>query len=395
MAINPLRRVDVHMHIIFCVTMYVTFMQKQGLERLIRKDVIESISWKPPVGRRPFIRLDLNEGHGFINKAILKQLKNIDEFTLVSYPEYEDMHSAVAAYCDMRLENICLTSGSDHAIQMLLNLFFTAGDHVVIPAPTFFVYFSTLKLVGVQPDVILYKNGTDTFVFPYKETLKAITPKTKGLLLCNPDNPLGCSIPRDELIELIKKCHGYKIPVIIDEAYAEFSGYTATDLISTYDNVIILRTFSKAFGLAGIRLGYVIAAPSVIEQLIKLRLPWAVNHFAVHAGMVALKNLPHFKKELENTIERRKRLSIIIKNKGVDRNMSCYDTDTNFIVIKSDEHEKFIDYLKKNDILVNDISHYPHSGRLVEKCLRMGIPSKKDYPAVEKAIDTFLSGVGV
>jgi histidinol-phosphate aminotransferase len=360
-------------------------MQKQDLERLIKKHVTESVSWKPPMGRGSFIRLDLNEGHGFINKAILKELKNISEFTVTSYPEYENLNSVLAAYCGVHEDNICLTSGSDHAIQMLLNLFFTEGDRVVTPAPTFFVYFSTLKLVGVQPEVILYKKDSERFIFPLQETLAAITPTTKGLLLCNPNNPLGSSIPKDELIMLIKKCHEYKIPVIIDEAYAEFSGFTAVDLISTYTNIVILRTFSKAFGLAGLRLGYVIASPLIINELVKLRLPWAVNHFAVHAGTVVLKNVSHFKRELAGVISRKEKLTKILRKSG----FFCYDTDTNFLIIKSDKNKQFIGHLKINGILVNDVSHYPHSDNLLENCIRMSIPSKKDSKILEKAIRSF------
>ena len=361
-------------------------MQEQNLERLIKKYIVDSVLWRPPVDRKSFIRLDLNEGNGFINRNILNQFKKIDPFVISSYPEYETLNHALAKYCAVEEKNICITSGSDHAIQMLVNLFFCEGDHVVIPSPTFFVYFSTLKLMGVTPQVILYKKNEKQFVFPFEETLRSITPKTKGLLLCNPSNPLGSSIPKDQLLKLVRKCNQYKIPIIIDEAYAEFCSSSAVNLISKYSNVIIIRTFSKAFGLAGLRLGYVVADSSVIKQLTKLRLPWAVNHFAIHVGNIVLNNLSYFNNEVTRAIKRKAELAKLITKKG----LSCINTGTNFLVVEVDKHEEFVNHLRKNDILVNDVSHYPHSGDLLENCIRMCIPAKKDYNKVKRTIETFL-----
>ncbi len=362
-------------------------MQKQDLERLIRKHVTDSSSWKPPTGRKSFIRLDLNEGYGSLTKTILSALKKFDAFTVTAYPEYEELNSALAKYSQIKKENISITSGSDHAIQMLLNLFFNEGDHVVAPSPTFFVYFSILKLIGAESEIIAYTTNNDLFVFPFEKTLSAITSKTKGLLLCNPNNPLGSSIPHNQMTALVKKCYEYKIPVIIDEAYMEFSGITAVDLISKYSNLIILRTFSKSFGLAGLRLGYVIAHPSVIKELLKLRLPWAVNHFAVYAGIVALKNAGHFKKELASTLTRKAKFVAFLK----EENIFCYKTDTNFIIAKIKNQKKFIKYLNLKGILVNDVSAYPHSNGLFKDCIRINIPSKKDYNKVVKTISDFQS----
>ncbi len=362
-------------------------MQKRDLKKLIRKHITESVSWIPPVGRKSFIRLDLNEGYGSLKKNILSDLKKFDSFVVTSYPEYDALNTALAKYTGMNKKNICLTNGSDHAIQMLLNLFFNEKDRVVVPAPTFFVYFSTLKLIGVKTDVIIHSSDSQTFVFPFEKTMEAITPKIKGLLLCSPNNPLGFSIPHHQMIALLKKCHIHKIPVIIDEAYFEYSGISTINLISKYSNVIILRTFSKAFGLAGLRLGYVVAHPNVIEELIKLRLPWAVNHFAVHAGVIALKHLSSFKKELAITLARKKEFTSFLRRQGI----FCYKTDTNFLIIKVNDHKKFSEQLRARGILVSDISHYPYGGSLLENCIRINIPTKNDYNRVKETISQLSS----
>jgi histidinol-phosphate aminotransferase len=270
---------------------------------------------------------------------------------------------------------------------MLLNLFFHKGDEVIVPAPTFFVYFSLLGLIGASAKVIPYKDENDRFTFPLKETLNAITSSSKGLLLCNPNNPLGSSIPEQEMIALVEKAHAFGIPVIVDEAYFEFSGSTAVALLDRYDNLVILRSFSKSFGLAGLRLGYVLAHQNIINELVKLRLPWAVNHFAVHGGIVALKHQKHFKEKITETLETKKSLIDFLEGEG----LQCYKSDTNFIIAKFPAVKDLALSLKRHGLLVSDVSHYPHSGDLFANALRITVPSQADFPRVQKIFEESLT----
>src|SRR5947207_590094 len=116
-------------------------MKKEYLKKLLDQRVLESKVYQPPTNRKNSVKLDLNESYFFLDQKILKELKKFDYFTLSSYPEYEELTKKISKYSNCKTEEILLTNGSDHAIQMLLNLFFHEGDEVVIPSPTFFVYF--------------------------------------------------------------------------------------------------------------------------------------------------------------------------------------------------------------------------------------------------------------
>jgi histidinol-phosphate aminotransferase len=184
----------------------------------------------------------------------------------------------------------------------------------------------------------------------------------------------------------VEKAHAFGIPVIIDEAYFEFSGSTAAKLLDHYDNLIILRSFSKSFGLAGLRLGYVLAHKNIIDELVKLRLPWAVNHFAVHGGIVALKHQKHFKEKIAETLETKKSLIDFLEGKGAQ----CYRSDTNFIIAKFSAAKHLVEALKRRGLLVSDVSHYPHSGDLLANALRITVPSQADFPRVQQIFEESL-----
>ena len=356
-------------------------MKKEHLERIIEPAILRSKHQPPQIGRKGMIKLDLNESYFYLNDEIIEKLKKFDYFTLSSYPEYENLNSKIAKYSGRKPEEVCLTSGSDHAIQMLLSLFFHKGDQVVVPAPTFALYFYMLKIIGADAKGILYKDLGEKFDFPFEETMNALTSSSKGLLLCNPNNPLGTKISNEEVEALVCKVHSLNIPVLIDEAYYEFSDNDSSSLLDKYDNVVILRTFSKSKGLSGLRLGYVLANKNIINELQKLRLPWAVNHFAVHAGEIVLEPdyNEYFKEKIKETVERKKELIQFLRQKGQE----CYDTEANFILLKTNDPTDMSERMKKSGILVKNMSGYPFGEKLLEKIVRINIPSKEDMASLK------------
>lgn|SRR3989344_2463449 len=331
--------------------------------------------------RKNFITLDLNESYYFLDGKILNKFKKFDYSVLSLYPEYDQLTKMLSKYAGCKEENICLTNGSDRGIQMLLNLFFKAKDEVVVPSPTFSVYFSVLKEIGVKPKMLKYKLKDKKFLFPFEETLKSLNTNCKGLLLCNPNNPLGSSISQKQIEMMIKKAKSLSIPVLIDEAYFEFSKKTSLSLLSKYNNVIILRTFSKAFGLAGLRLGYIMAHKSIIQKVEELKLAWSVNHFAVHAGEIVLKNLPYFKNKIKRAIKIKKEFIIHLQKTG----LKCLDTEANFILIKSTKNN-LPELFKSKRILVKDLSKYPFQNGLLNHTVRANIPSEKDLKYIKRVL---------
>ena len=249
-----------------------------------------------------------------------------------------------------------------------------------MPSPIFFVYYHFLKIKEVVIRDILYTEENGKYRFPFEDTLKALDGGVRGLILCNPNNPLGNSIPENEFVELIKKTNELDIPIIVDEAYFEYSNVNATKYLSEYKNLIILRTFSKAFGMSGLRLGYVIADPEIINELEKLRLAWSVNHFAVHAGITVLSEVSYFKKKIQEQKKIKEELYNLLSERGIQ----CYETDTNFLICKYPNHLDLVSHLSENRVLVNDVSHYPYSGDLLKNSFRINAPSEKDLNILKK-----------
>jgi len=351
-----------------------------SIKRLIKKSILEASLYKPPVDRKAFIKLDLNENYSVLNDKIMAKLKKFDTFTTSSYPEYQKLIPLVAKYAKVPESYVSLTNGSDHGIQLLLDLFFSKGDAVVIPSPIFFVYYHFLKIKEAIIKDVLYTEKDGRYIFPFKETYEALNNKTKGLVLCNPNNPLGSSIPKDEFIKLLDKTKRLDIPVIVDEAYFEYSDADSTKYLVKYDNLIILRTFSKAFGLSGLRLGYVIANPEIIKELEKLKLTWCVNNFSVHAGITVLREVPYFQKKIREQKKIKKELFDLLSSKGI----KCRETDANFLVCKHPDYKSIISKLNKKKILVNDVSHYPYSGDLLKNAFRINVPSATDLKILKK-----------
>src|SRR3989344_8828891 len=155
--------------------------------------------------KKDFVRLNLNESYYFLNEEILKELKNFDNLTISSYPEYKNLTELVAGYCNFKFNQILITNGAEQAIQLVIQTLFEKDDEVLLPAPTFPVYYSSLDLIGAKPKIVLYKEDENNFIFPFPEILNSINEKTKGILLCNPNNPLGCSIPENEITAILQK----------------------------------------------------------------------------------------------------------------------------------------------------------------------------------------------
>ncbi len=351
-----------------------------AIKRLIKKSILEAKAYKPPINRKDCVKLDLNENYAVLNEKILLKLKEFDKFTISSYPEYSDLIPLVAEYAGVADDYILLVNGSDQGIQLLIDLFFEKGDEVVIPSPVFFVYHHFLNINQALIKDILYIEENGEYKFPFRETLESLNGNVKGLILCNPNNPLGNSIPEEELKELLEKTKELDIPIIIDEAYFEYSDADATKYLSEYENLIILRTFSKAFGLSGLRLGYVVANPEIINELEKLRLAWSVNHFAVHAGIVVLDETSYFKQKIQEQKKIKEMMYDLLCSKG----FQCYKTDTNFLVCKHPNYLDIISRFNENKILVNDISHYPYSGNLLKNTFRINVPSEEDFNRLKK-----------
>ena len=345
------------------------------------KTILKSKRWVPLTGRQNFLKFDLNENYNLFDTNFLKKLKVFDNFIINCYPEYDKLLSLLSKYSQLTQKNIAITNGGDQAIDLVLRLFFNSKSRIVMPSPVFSIYDHTFSTLGCKVKHISYIDNNNHFDFPADETLKLLD-TCDGIILCNPNNPLGSSIDEKILLKIIQKSSKLNIPCIIDEAYYEFYGKTSANLIKKYKNIVIIRTFSKFFGLAGLRLGYVLANENIINELLKIRGPWDINHFAVFTGEIALKNIDYFSKKLEKFLMLKNEFEKFLIKQGI----KFYKTETNFLVLKPKNKQELVKKLNESKILVNDISEYPFNFNLLKNSVRITTPNNKKDLGTLKSI---------
>jgi histidinol-phosphate aminotransferase len=292
---------------------------------------------------------------------------------ITCYPEYDEFLELLSAYTGKHCNQITLTNGADQAIDIVIRLLFTNKSKIILPSPVFSFYRHTLSLIDAEIVAVPYDISNDAFIFPTDKVLKSMD-GADGIILCNPNNPLGSCIEDVDLSLILEKAKNLSMPCIIDEAYFEYSGKTYTDKLDEYSNLIIIRTLSKNFGLAGMRTGYVLSDHYLCEQLLKIRGPWDINHFAVFTGTLALKNREIFEIALEEFKQRKNALTNVLKS----HDFIVFESSTNFLTAKLSNVSEVIKYLKSNDILISDISNYPDNFGMLENFVRITVPDFKE-----------------
>lgn len=329
------------------------------------------------------IYLDKNESYFFLNPNILSELRSFDEIVVTTYPNIEELKELIAQHAGHPVQKILPCHGSEQSIRLTIMSLFKPEDKVVLLSPAFVAFDYALEYTGIKPVVISYEEYQDQYVAPIEKIIASINEDVKCLMLCNPSNPLGCVINEDDLFKIIQHAQKFNTLVIVDEVYSKFSGISCNELAKKFDNLIIFRSFSKEYGLAGVRLGYLIATPDIIKRLDNARrMFWPINHFALHALKVILKHLDHFDTQIKNTKLRRDELIAFLRQLG----LKCYDSETNFFIVKSDKKKEIMEYLASKNIFVGEVSYFKHGEHLLQKAFRISVPSPEDK---EKLMEHF------
>ena len=332
-----------------------------------RKAVIEMQEYAPPISdREKYLRLDFNENIIGCSSKVLKALKDIKSSDLATYPDYKKLRRALADYCSINANEVLPTNGTDEAIKTIIETYIEKGkDEIIIPIPTFamFKFYAQLNEAIIKEIEYNYD-----LRFPIQRVLDELNKNTKIVVLVNPNNPTGTSIKERDIIKIIEKSQKNNAIVLIDEAYYQFTGKTDTPLIKKYDNLIITQTFSKAFGLAGLRLGYIISNENNIKNIQKALSPYSVNNAAVKCAFAALKDLDFVKKYAREVKESKTILYKALAFLGI----KYYRSDANFVLLKIGEKvEFFCQKLREYGILVRNRS----GDQLLEGCVRITLGS--------------------
>lgn len=305
-------------------------------------------SYNPPLaGRKTFsgILLDFNERtlspSSKVQKAVIDFLKSNQ---LQLYPEYGELEKKLGKYVGTDKDQILVTNGSDQAIDLIFRTFTEAGDSVIIPSPSFAMFYQSAQIVGNKVLSPLYKR--EDLSFPLEELLGMINESVKLIVVCNPNNPTGTLVSTGDIEKIARKAPN--AITLVDEAYFEFSGITVVSLIKKYPNIIVSRTLSKAFGLPSLRIGYIVASKIYINELLKVRGPYDVNMIAYTASLAAFDDIWDIRRYAKEVMTKSKPMVEKFFN---ENDITYYPSSANFILFKPNNNQSE-ELLKGNGILV-------------------------------------------
>lgn len=298
------------------------------------------------------------------------------------YPEFvpQSTTEALARFTGWTEDGILIGNGSNELIAAGLAVILGAGSRVVIPQPTFTLYklFSSV----LQARVVTVLSNPADFSFDV-DALEAAAGDASVTVVCSPNNPTGNLLPSEALERLLRATRGV---VFLDEAYHEFSGQTALHLLPKYPNLIVLRTFSKAMSMAGLRFGYLMAHPEIAKEIHKAKLPYNVNVFTLAAAELVLER-PNIMKDVIQTLiaERQRLIAEVRKRPGVE----AFDSCANFFLIRTQRSARdLFDALYAQGVLVRDVSGYPMLERVLRVCVGKPEENNRFLTALDRALET-------
>ena len=282
----------------------VKMMIKPGFQKLVPYVPIEPtdvLSKRADVAPENIVKLDGNENPYGCSPKVNQALSRYPSFNIYPDPMQRELRQALEKYIGVPSSRIVAGSGSDELIELILRLFLEPGDEVINCPPTFGMYPFCTEVCG---GTVVNVPRLDDFSLDIKQIIKAINKRTKVIFLASPNNPSGNIAVNDDIIELVKQ----KLIVVVDEAYAEFSGSTITPLLSDYPNLFLLRTFSKWAGIAGLRVGYGIFPETIVDYIIKIKQPYNINSAAQIAAQASLDDNNYLRDTITAIVNERKRL---------------------------------------------------------------------------------------
>lgn len=314
------------------------------------------------------VKLDANESPYSLCEEIKVELSNwineSENFNIYPDTDSSELREEIAKFWTVEKENIICGVGADQLIDCILKLMIEVNDKVMMPTPSFAMYkIATVMNHGLPLEFDLnddYSYDTNKIIEMYKEK------NPKLLILCTPNNPTGNVMAKNEIKKVLENV---QCPVIVDEAYAEFNGETVIDLINEYENLIVLRTFSKIYGLAGLRVGYGISNYKMINLISIIKPPYNLNTFSQKAAIEVLKHDAVYKKRVNKIMEEKKWLEEALK---LISDIKVFDSNANFILIKSSVNDLGCK-LKEKGILIRSFKTHDK----LMNCHRISIGSRE------------------
>ncbi len=313
-----------------------------------RKAVQQMHEYHPPLAGRRGLRLDFNENTEGCSPLVLARIREITADDLARYPEREPVEAIAAAHLGRAREQVLLTNGVDEGIHLLCETYLEAADEVIVVTPTFSMYEIFAEATGAN--VVRVQCGED-LRFPTERVLAKITAATKLIAVASPNNPTGGVASRDELLA-IAKC-APAAALLVDEAYYDFHGKTLMPDVGAEPNLFVARTFSKAYGLAGLRIGILAGPREQMPMVRRVSSPYSVNAVALLALPAALADGEYVTSYVAQVKAGRARLERELTQTGI----RWWPSEANFVLMRIGErHREFVAAMRQRGILVRDRS---------------------------------------
>jgi histidinol-phosphate aminotransferase len=297
-------------------------------------------------GREGSLRLDFNENTVGCSPRVLRTIRTLSAERIAMYPEYEAATKRLAKYFGVRPSEMTLANGADGAIAQIAQTFLDPKSHVLEVAPTFPIYRFYLEIAGARTQTLRYDAD---FNFPVREVLAALRQQPRIFFLANPNNPTGTRLDRSVIRKFIEASP--KTLIVLDEAYYEFSRETVLPWIRRYPNLVVLRTFSKAAGMAGLRLGCTFACEELMQWIRRIQDPFPVNVAALVAAEAVARDLVSIRRYVAEICKSRELLVTALKKLGVRTMPSA----ANFVLADfGADAPRILTELKKRGILLRD-----------------------------------------
>ena len=335
-------------------------------------------AYRSPSAGLTGLNMNMNENTAGCSQRVFRKLSSLTAEEVSRYPHRDRDEEIVARFLGVTKEQVVLTNGVDEGIHLICETYLREEDEAILVVPTFGMYAIYIQATGAK--IVTIGMHAD-FSFPIDEIIAAITPRTRMIALANPNNPSGTAAEPKELLRIIEAAPN--AAVLIDEAYFEFYGESVLPYVSKYDNLFVARTFSKAYGLAGLRIGILVGSLNQMEMVRRVSSPYNVNAAALAVLPVALSDQQYVADYLRQVFDGRLRLQSVFAELG----LKYWPSLANFVLVRiGPQYREFVEAMQRRGILVRDRNSDPGC----EGCVRITIGNAEQnerlFAAVREAV---------
>jgi len=348
------------------------------------RDAVKKLhTYRPSLAGRTGLRLDFNESTVGCSPRVLAGLRSLDAECLARYPEREPVEKLVARFLGLDAAQVLLTNGVDEAIHLLCSTYLDPGDEALIVVPTFAMYSIFALAEGA---CVIEVPAGDNFAFPTQQLLAQISPRTRLIAVANPNNPTGAAVAGNVLTQIAQAAP--QAAVLVDEAYFEFYGKTLIEHTRQIENLFVARTFSKAYGLAGLRIGILAGAARQMAMVRRVASPYSVNVAALAILPAAIHDQEYVNGYVEQVQRNRERLQLELGSLG----LRYWPSHANFVLVRIGlGHAEFVRALRDRGILVRDRHFDPGC----EGCVRLTVGTDDHTQTLILAMREVINKIGL